>query len=373
MPRIYYLAFGIFLLFAAGLRVLLDKPITLPKNQPIKFEATIKRDPRVYDTHQVIYAADSRIYVSPYPRYRVGDRLLVEGMFDSEGKMFDPSVNKIGEVSSIASFRSDLREKISGRIGELLPAREATLVVGTVLGIDTIGADFREELIKTGTIHVVVVSGQNLMIICGMIFALSKFIGRRKSMIFSAVAVFSYAFLTGFEPPVVRASIMVLASTAALFLGRESSVIWSLAIAAVGIILVWPQALFEISFQLTFAATLGIVTLGRLMTSFAGSSTGATRRYKFIRLFFEIAAIPLSAFVFTAPLIMFYFSRVSLISPVVNILVSEAVMPIMVFGFLIAFATLIFMPLAQVLAYFAYVPALYFSEVVRLFSNIPIL
>src|SRR3989338_5911545 len=203
MPKFYLLIFVILITLPAAVRVVLYKEPVLPKNQPIKFEASIGREPRIYDTYQVIYLADSRVYVDLYPRYRVGDRVFVEGEFDKDGRMFKGKVIKIGEFASLSAARSKFREKISQNISELLPAREATLLTGTVLGVDTISRQFRDELIKTGTIHVVV------------------------------------------------------------FLGREADVLWSLVIAAILIVLIWPQALFEISFQLTFAATLGIVTVGK--------------------------------------------------------------------------------------------------------------
>lgn len=360
VPKFQFIFFIIFLILVAGIRIWTFEKKVLPKNQYLKFEATVEREPRIYDTYQLIYIADSRIYVDLYPRYRVGDRILVEGEFDEEGRMFDANVDKIGHKSSLSSFRSQIREKVSQGIGQLLPSREATLVVGTVLGVDTISREFRDELIKTGTIHVVVVSGQNLMIVAGIFLSMARYVGRRKSLVLAILAVFLYAFLTGFEPPVVRASIMVLVSTLAVFLGRESSVVWSLLMAALAIVLVWPQAVFEISFQLTFAATLGIVTLGAWLQ----------KLFKKWGIFGDNAAIATSAYVFTAPLIIFYFSRVSPIAPIANILVAEAVFPIMVLGFLIAIATFIFMPLAQVLAYFAFVSALYFSEVVRIFAKI---
>lgn len=400
MSRFRFVVIIVLLVIAASFRVWMHRSEEFPKNQPIKFEATIKREVRDYDTYQVVYIADSRIYADLYPRYQVGDRLLVAGEFDDEGRMFNGKVEKVGEKSTFSTLRSKFRERISEKISQLLPAREAALVVGTILGVDTISAEFRDELIRTGTIHVVVVSGQNLMIVAGIFLSLARYIGRRQSMILAILAVFAYAFLTGFEPPVIRASIMVLASTVAIFLGREADVLWTLIIAALVMILVWPQALFEVSFQLTFSATLGIVTLGRWfmnffkgpVSSFLPTSarsklksnsyhkegvelravgipfTAATLKNLF-SIVLSIAAIPVSAFVFTAPVILVHFSKVSLISPIANILVAEAVFPIMILGFLIAIAALIFMPFAQVLAYLAFVPAFYFSEIVRILSN----
>ena len=405
MPKFYLLIFVILITLPAAVRVVLYKEPVLPKNQPIKFEASIGREPRIYDTYQVIYLADSRVYVDLYPRYRVGDRVLVEGEFDEDGRMFKGKVIKIGEFASLSAARSKFREKISQNISELLPAREATLLTGTVLGVDTISRQFRDELIKTGTIHVVVVSGQNLSIVAGIFLALARYVGRRKSMILAIFAVFAYAFLTGFEPPVIRASIMVLVSALAVFLGREADVLWSLVLAAIIIILVWPQALFEISFQLTFAATLGIVTVGKWLSRQAGSvkdagpvarhphptsslqsnlkivennfsaAAGArwgspTRVTRVFNIFTQIAAVPISAYIFTAPVIFYYFKTVSPIAPLANVLVGEAVFPIMILGFLVSGASLIFMPLAQVLAYLAFVPAFYFSQVVGILAKI---
>ena len=84
------------------------------------------------------------------------------------------------------------------------------------------------------------------------------------------------------------------------------------------------------------------------------------------------AAIAVSAYIFTAPIIFYYFGRVSILSPIANIFVVEAISPVMALGFLIAILSLILMPLAQILAYIAYIPAFYFVKVVDIFARIPV-
>ncbi|OGE00757.1 hypothetical protein A2W45_03980 [Candidatus Curtissbacteria bacterium RIFCSPHIGHO2_12_41_11] len=84
------------------------------------------------------------------------------------------------------------------------------------------------------------------------------------------------------------------------------------------------------------------------------------------------AAIATSAYIFTAPIILFYFGRISPLAPLANILVAEAVFPVMILGFLVALTSLVFSPLAQILSYIAYVPAYYFVKVVGFFAKIPI-
>ncbi len=404
MPRSAYLILLLFLIFSVAARLWLEKPKTLPRNVDLKLEATLKIEPKIYETGQVISVADAKIYTGLYPRYRIGDRLRISGKINDSGKMFQPKVEKIAEDLGFSAFRSRLRGKISSNISSILGAREAALVSGAVIGVDNLGGQFRDELVKTGTIHVVVVSGQNLMIVAGIFMALAPYIGRRRSLVLASFAVFFYAFLAGFEPPVLRASIMVFATTLAMFFGRQTNVVWILGVSALVIVFLFPQALFEVSFQLTFAATLGIVTLGKwLEVTFKGPvsrflpasaqpsqffepsrpsepealrsvgspPTAATLKGLVLGTFVQNAAIATSAYVFTAPIIIFYFGRISPVAPLANVLVAEAVFPMMVLGFLTAILSLIFMPLAQLVAYFAFVPAFYFSEVVRFFAALP--
>ena len=212
----------------------------------------------------------------------------------------------------------------------------------------------------------------------------------------------------------VRATIMVLASTLAIYFGREVNTILSIFLAALLILFFAPQALSEISFQLTFAATVGIATMGQRLAAHsfaivlgrgpvlrqprptssldsnqdpvsltysvaAGARRGAPSRatpafratHFLLSFFWQSGAVAVSAYLFTAPIIMFYFGRISVLSPLVNILVVEAVLPVMVLGFGMAIFSLILPPLAQILAYLAYVPAFYFVKVVEIFAAVP--
>ncbi len=403
MPRHFWLyAFSVLFLAAAFfLRVKLQKPPeTLPKNQKITFAATLKTEPKISDKYQILTIADSKIYAPLFPVYMVGDRLQINGKIAEGGKMFYPKVEKVGEEKSALGFLQSFRTRISQNLTRLLPSREAALLEGTVLGVDNIEKDFKDQLIATGTIHVVVVSGQNMAIVAGIFVAFAKQIGRRKALILACAAVILYGLLAGFSAPVARAVVMVLTGTIAVYFGREVWPVWNLLVAALVILFITPTAAGEVSFQLTFVASLGIMTVGRYLTNkFSGPvsfslpasarSVGksnqegvdqpelravgnpfqtATRNFMF--WFGNASAVAISAYIFTLPIIFFNFGRVSLTAPLVNVLVAEAVFPIMVLGFATAGASLVFAPLAQVLAYFAFVPAFYFVKVVEAFSRI---
>ena len=365
-------AVGIYILCVAILglalawRITADQPQKIARNQEITLVATISTQPKISERSQIIAVGDSRLFVPLYPRFKVADRLRIEGVVDEEGRIFNAKVEKTGGVASTWSLVAGLRSRIEANINQLLPSREAALVGGMVLGVDSIEREFRDQLIKTGTIHVVVVSGQNLSIVAGLFLSGAGFIPRRLSLLMAVVAVFAYALLTGFEPPVVRASLMVLFSSIAIYFGREKIALWSLILAALIILFFWPQALLEISFQLTFAATLGIITLGLAIQNLAAKRL--RRSSLIVDSVCANGAIAISAYIFTAPIILFYFSRISPIAPLVNILVAELVSPIMILGFLIAGTSLIFMPLAQIFAYLAYVPATIFVAIINIFS-----
>ena len=269
----FYL-FGTFLVLALALRLALfgfNSEVKIPQG-PVVFEAVLKQAPQLNGRGQVLKFANVKVYTDFLPQYEAGERLRIEGVVDDKYRIFNPKVTQRQRAreSEISSKISDLREKISGNIGKVLPKKEAILVQGTILGVDNIDYQFRQELINTGTIHVVVVSGQNMAIAAGIFLAFSRYLGRRLAVVLALIGVLCYATIAGFQPPVVRAAIMVSAATIATLFGREIWPIWSLVLAAYAIVFINPAAAGEISFQLTFAATLGIMTLGRLLAKTKG-------------------------------------------------------------------------------------------------------
>lgn len=372
-----FYAAALILLSAVVLRGYLfvnESRIKLPRNQEITFEFMVKAEPKAGEKSQVIKAADGQLFAPIFPKYHYGDKLRVSGRVDENGDIFKPEITQIGRSNSLYARIQTIRGLISGKLSSLLPRKEAALLVGSVLGVDDLGKEFKDKLIKTGTIHVVVVSGQNLAIVAGVFVAFSSYIGRRKAMFLASAAVVFYAALTGFAPPVLRACIMVIVASLGVLFGREVHAIWSLLISALLILFLWPAAIAEISFQLTFAASLGIMTLGRELQEVAKVSKVAkvSNVSKVIEAIMGSGAVALSAYAFTAPIIFFYFGRVSIVAPVANILVVEAVAPIMAIGFISALSTLFFLPLAHLFAYFAYVPAFYFVKVVEFCAGLPL-
>src|SRR3989337_3064773 len=104
MQRFLYV-FAIFILgLAFALRISTAQTQKIPRNQNIKLAATVKAEPRISGGFQVLEIGDAKTYVDLYPRFRVGDRISVEGEVDSEGRIFQPEVEIIGHQDSLSSF-----------------------------------------------------------------------------------------------------------------------------------------------------------------------------------------------------------------------------------------------------------------------------
>src|SRR5947199_6225554 len=147
-------------------------------------------------------------------------------------------------------------------ISQALPRASAALLAGLLLGERTArppGLD--EGFRRAGVYHVLAVSGFNVVLLAAAVLALCRLarVGRRVSAVAAIVVVIGFAAVVGPEPSVLRAVVMAVLVLAALLLERDASVPNSLALAALVILAVRPGDLHDPGFQLSFAATAGIV------------------------------------------------------------------------------------------------------------------
>jgi len=155
-------------------------------------------------------------------------------------------------------------------------------------------------------------------------------------------------------------------SLLAVYFGRQSWSLLSLVLAAGIMLIINPSWIDNLSFQLSFLATLGIIIFGQTKYSKSQSFFDEVMRELKISL-----RITLAAQAFTLPLIFFTFRQVSLISPVTNVLIGWTIVPIMVLGFVLSISGWIYLPLARIAGWLVWVPLTYLVEVVKLTALIP--
>lgn len=233
----------------------------------------------------------------------------------------------VGEASwwqrSADVVRAALRDT-AGALGD----DEAGLLPGLVVG-DTGAQSARveEEFLDAGLSHLTAVSGSNVAIVCGAVLLLARAVrlGPRTSAGVAGLALAAFVVLVGYEPSVLRAAVMGALGLAALVLGRHRSVVPALAVAVCGLILVDPAMATSMGFALSVVATGGLVFLApRWAAALAARRVppGAA----------EALAVPVAAFVATAPVIAGMAGEVSLVSVVANLLAAPVVAPVTVLG-----------------------------------------
>ncbi|HEX2697090.1 MAG TPA: ComEC/Rec2 family competence protein, partial [Anaerolineales bacterium] len=164
-----------------------------------------------------------------------------------------------------------LKEKSLENIYHLFLDPEASLLAGILLGVDSgLPAPLQQAFKNTGTAHIIAISGFNIAIIAGIFVALfSRLLGARRGAVAAIIGIGFYTFLVGADAAVVRAAIMGTLSLFALQFGRRQQGLNTLSFVAALMALFNPLLLWDVGFQLSFFATLGLILYGEPFQRFA--------------------------------------------------------------------------------------------------------
>jgi len=239
---------------------------------PVNFNDPITRSPD--DPMLFTYGTRLRIRAKLHPARNYRN----PGAFDYEGYLRDNGINVLGSAeatdierlpgfsgSRIELWRTRVHSSIVAKIHQLWPASQASLMDAMVLGEESFLRNAtRTEYQRSGTYHVLVVSGMNLSILAFAIFwTLRQFrVDPAVAAITTVVVSFAYAFVVGVGPPVWRAALMLATYLGARLMYRGRNMMNAIGAAALGILIADPNALFGASFQLTFLAVFIIAGIG---------------------------------------------------------------------------------------------------------------
>lgn len=291
-----------------------------------------------------------------YPEYHYGDRVHIRcrveepGIIQSDdGRDFDygrylslahiysvcfkPEMQVIesGLGHPIQAGLIEIKRQFIARISSVIVEPEASFAAGLLVGAkQSLPESVRAAFSMTGTSHIIALSGYNITIIGVCIQQLCNFlwIPRRYAFWVALGAIVFFVLLTGAAASVTRAGIMGGLVLLARQLGRMSRIAQALILAAG--IMIWinpPVLLYDIGFQLSFLATIGLVYVSPLFE----------RALRWVPELFALRAslaATLSAIVMTLPIIAYYFGNISLIAPVVNVLVLPSIPIAMGLGFI---------------------------------------
>ncbi len=252
------------------------------------------------------------------------------------------------------------KDRALAEVYRLFPDPEASLLAGILLGVETgISQPVRQAFQDTGTAHIIAISGFNITILAGLFMAVfSRLLGRWRGAVAATIGIVLYAILVGGGAAVVRAALMGGLSVYAVQLGRRQDGLNSLAFVAALMALATPDVLWDVGFQLSFAATLGLVLYAGPMTAFIA---GWAQRFLPVGTAARVAALVGEYFLFTLaaqlttlPVTAYHFRSIPLIALLANPLILPAQPAVMLLGGAALILGLVFHPLGQAAAYLAW-------------------
>lgn len=341
--------------------------------------------------------SEERLTAAGAPEWRYGDRIRVTGALETPPEEADFSYRDYlarlgihaqlrgGSVEFLAERQGqwvfqrvfDFKRRALATLARLFPEPHAALLSGILLGVESgIPAEIKDAFSATGTSHIVAISGFNIAILVSLFMAaFRRALGANRGAALTLVVIAAYTVLVGAGASVVRAAIMGSLGVVAQRLGRRAGGLNALAAAAVAMTAVNPLTLWDVGFQLSAAATLGLILYGdRFQDAFQAwlaRRLPARRAERLANLAGELFLITLAAQVTTLPLLAYYFRSVSLISLPANMVILPVQPAVMILGGLALILGLLWFPLGQLAAWLTWPLTAYTLAFVDLFARVP--
>jgi competence protein ComEC len=266
-----------------------------------------------------------------------------------------PEIEIISSKSSAIGKVYDFKKELGGRIRDSLPPNLSPILEAMILGNDQkMDKETKTKLSLSGLSHVIAISGSHIVIFSAMLFEVLLFLGlwRKQALVGSILFTLFYVFLVGMPASGVRAGIMVGLLFLAQLISRQSFNLRTLVVAASVMLLFNPLLLkFDLGFQLSFMAVLGIILTGPVFNRWLDIVFRG--KLKWLQ---EIIAMTLSAQVFTLPLLVSSFGYFSIVSLLSNIIVLPITPLLMILGILVPiFGAIVAIPCSFLLSYLMWV------------------
>lgn len=361
----------------------------------------VKTEKIIYENRE--YAVNTKIRLTVYKGkgklradgytdslYVRGDRILFEGRLENPPAQRNPkgsnyrlylknkgiyNIMSIDE-NSIKPYSQDKRNRknilhaianwMDKAIGRYAMGEGSRLLKSMILGQRwELPSEIRDTFSKTGTAHILAISGLHVgFIMMGIDLCLRRFYLRRSTMFFIQTAVLStYCILIGAPPSAMRATIMAIISLGGYALNRPEDRANTLAFAGLIILLVKPGQLFDVGFQMSFGAVGGIMLL---YTRFKD------RLYFIPKGLADILTVTIGAQLGVGMFVAYHYNIVSPISIVANLLFIPLAGLIVQLGFLLIISSLIFPPLAKLIGYIIGYLSFIFIEGNYMLGSIPL-
>ncbi|GAB4528277.1 MAG: DNA internalization-related competence protein ComEC/Rec2 [Anaerolineae bacterium] len=319
----------------------------------------------------------SLITPAEFDTFSYADYLARRGVFSI---MQETAVEVLSPApqNSFLSRVYDLRREVQATIAAHLPEPQAGLLTGILTGNERgISPELDEAFQKVGASHVIAISGFNMVIIAGVVMGLLARLGVRgtRAAVIGIGVLTVYTVFAGANAAVVRAAIMSSLLVIAPLLKRKTYVPASLAFVALLMSFFDPNVLWDVSFQLSFFATLGLTLFTdpfqRRFDALLRALFPTNTAERISGLLAEPLIVTLAALTLTLPLTLVYFGRLSLLVLAVNVLIVPVQAYLLILGGAATLMAFVLPAAAQIFYWVDMVLLSWTVGVVRWFAAIP--
>jgi len=283
---------------------------------------------------------------------------------------FPKSTEVVGEATDfwtkVQSWLFELKTKFVQTLCKMIPEPFAAFLGGILLGAKrSIDERLQLAFALTGTAHIVAISGYNISVITSILGKwVRKLFSPKSTFIILAILVSAFVVLTGAPSSVLREGIMGLLALLAMFFSRPSAAFRLLILACAVMVVINPLILrYDVGFQLSATAAAGLILLSpRIRKKKAIEKMG---------LFGGALADTLAAMIFTLPLLLFYFNKLTILAPLVNMIILPFLPFAMGLGFLTVVSAFAFSWLGEIIGIFTTYLLAFLVKTIEFFASTP--
>ncbi len=370
-------------------------PLQNQIGEKVNLTGLVIDEPAVKDktTQLTVQVGPEKVLVSTglFPEFKYGDMVQVEGKLEQPENFETDTGNEFDYIGYLAkddifyqvSFAqvqtlsaghgSFLKTKLfafkkafMNKVNLLIKEPESSLLGGLLLGAkNSLGKDLQNDFRIAGVSHIVALSGYNITIVADGIMIALAFLPRAFAVSFGVLGIILFAIMTGGTATVIRASIMALLVLLAKTTNRKYDIRRALILAGVFMLIQNPKVLvFDISFQLSFLATLALIYVSPIVEK---KMTFITEKYK-LR---ELIVASISTQIFVLPFLFYKMGLLSIYGLFTNVFILPVMPLIMLLGFMTGLIALFSITLAIPIAFICSLLLSYMLGVIYLFSHAP--
>jgi competence protein ComEC len=352
-----------------------------------EFDARVVYDSKVNRNVKTIINVENKsgyllLESNRFVRYYSGQRLRIKGLVKEPPQISDfdyaryledhntfgiirtEEVTIVSDPEGFQGFIADSKKSIINYFDASFPQPHATLLTGMLIGdVNSITVDFNENLTKTGTTHIVAVSGYNITLILSSMLIFSGYIGKRRLLIISFLILTVFVFLVGTNNlSALRAYLMGVGIIIANLAGRKGGGAVFLLVSAAVTMYISPRSFLDIGFQLSYFATIGLFIFTKPIKTVLANLVPRGLR--------DELAVILAANSMVVLIILKNFNMMNVLSIFINLLISPFIPLVTLTSFISILTSQLLQPIRFIFNIVTYLPVNIVVQIIKNSSKI---